>query len=57
MNMYTDPDYRRRGIAFKTLNYLVEDAVRNVIAYDNEMHFYTDCGFEEAKDASPMFIT
>ena len=25
MNMYTDPDYRRRGIAFKTLDILVKD--------------------------------
>ena len=28
-----------------------------VIAYDDEMHFYKNCGFKEAKDASPMFIT
>ena len=26
MNMYTNPDYRRRGIAFKTLDLLVTDA-------------------------------
>lgn len=26
MNMYTDPMYRRRGIAFKTLDLLVRDA-------------------------------
>ena len=26
MNMYTKPDYRRRGIAFKTLDLLVTDA-------------------------------
>lgn len=26
MNMYTKPDYRRRGIAFKTLDLLVADA-------------------------------
>ena len=25
MNMYTDPEYRRRGIAFKTLDILVKD--------------------------------
>jgi ribosomal protein S18 acetylase RimI-like enzyme len=25
MNMYTDPEYRRRGIAYKTLEYLVAD--------------------------------
>lgn len=26
MNTYTDPAYRRRGIAFKTLDMLVNDA-------------------------------
>ncbi len=26
MNMYTDPEYRRQGIAFETLRLLVEDA-------------------------------
>lgn len=26
MNMYTHPDYRRKGIAFKTLDLLVQDA-------------------------------
>lgn len=26
MNMYTKPDYRRQGIAFKTLDLLVADA-------------------------------
>ena len=26
MNMYTNPEYRRQGIAFKTLNILVNDA-------------------------------
>ena len=26
MNMYTDPEYRRQGIAYKTLDLLVQDA-------------------------------
>jgi ribosomal protein S18 acetylase RimI-like enzyme len=26
MNMYTDPEYRRQGIAYKTLDLLVADA-------------------------------
>ena len=26
MNMYTAPDYRRQGIAYKTLDFLVQDA-------------------------------
>lgn len=25
MNMYTDPEYRRRGIAIKTLDMLIKD--------------------------------
>ena len=28
-----------------------------VIAYDEEMHFYEQCGFRKAAHASPMFIT
>lgn len=28
-----------------------------VIAYDNELHFYEQCGFVKSTDASPMFIT
>ena len=28
-----------------------------VIAYDNELHFYEQCGFVKGNDASPMFIT
>ena len=26
-----------------------------VIAYDNELHFYEQCGFVKSNDASPMF--
>lgn len=28
-----------------------------VIAYDNELYFYEQCGFVKSNDASPMFIT
>ena len=28
-----------------------------VIAYDDEAHFYENCGFVQSHDASPMFIT
>ena len=28
-----------------------------VIAYNNELSFYENCGFIKSKDASPMFIT
>ena len=28
-----------------------------VIAYNDELHFYENCGFKKTVDASPMFIT
>lgn len=28
-----------------------------VIAYDDEAHFYENCGFKKSDNASPMFIT
>ena len=28
-----------------------------VIAYNDELHFYENCGYKKASDASPMFIT
>jgi ribosomal protein S18 acetylase RimI-like enzyme len=28
-----------------------------IVAYDEEIGFYEGCGFEKAKDATPMFIT
>ena len=28
-----------------------------VVAYDDEIHFYEACGFENSNNASPMFIT
>ena len=28
-----------------------------VVAYDDEIEFYENCGFEKADGASPMFIT
>ena len=42
MNMYTKPEYRRRGVAFKTLDLLVEEAkARGVYAISLEA---TDMG-------------
>lgn len=42
MNMYTKPDYRRQGIAFKTLDLLVSDAkVKGITAISLEA---TDMG-------------
>ena len=66
MNAYVhyllvNPDYHGQKIG-RTLVDMIkrhyEDYLRiAVIAYDNEAHFYENCGFEKSSDASPMFIT
>ena len=55
------PEYQSKGIG-KELVLMVkkhyDDYLRIVIvAYDDEIDFYENCGFERADDASPMFIT
>lgn len=53
MNMYTDPDYRRHGIAYKTLELLVSDAESKGIteitleATDMGRPLYERFGFEQ----------
>lgn len=44
------------------IDYMVKQKYKDfmriaVIAYDDELHFYENCGFVKGKDASPMFIT
>ncbi len=66
MNAYVhyllvNPKYHGNGIG-RTLVNMVKDHYREylriaVIAYNDEAHFYEQCGFEKSKDASPMFIT
>ena len=66
MNAYVhyllvNPEYHGQKIG-RTLVDMIkrhyEDYLRiAVIAYDNEAHFYENCGFEKSSDASPMFIT
>lgn len=66
MNAYVhyllvNPDYHGQKIG-RTLVDMIkrhyEDYLRiAVIAYDNEAHFYENCGFEKSSDASPMLIT
>ena len=66
MNAYVhyllvNPEYHGQKIG-RTLVDMIkrhyEDYLRiAVIAYDNETHFYENCGFEKSSDASPMFIT
>lgn len=56
MNMYTKPDYRRQGIAFKTLNLLVADAKARGItaisleATDMGRSLYEKYGFVKMND-------
>jgi len=56
MNMYTQPDYRRKGIAYKTLHLLILEAKSNGIssisleATDMGRPLYTKYGFITRKD-------
>ena len=56
MNMYTNPDYRRQGIAFKTLDLLVTDARKKGItaisleATDMGRPLYEKYGFRKMND-------
>ena len=66
MNAYVhyllvDPEYHGKTIG-RTLVDMVKEKYKDflriaVIAYNDEMPFYENCGFVKSKDASPMFIT
>lgn len=66
MNAYVhyllvNPDYQNSGIG-KTLIEKIKEHYRDflriaVISYNDEIGFYSSCGFKKAEDASPMFIT
>ena len=66
MNAYVhyllvDPEYHGITIG-RTLVDMVKEKYGDymriaVIAYNEEMHFYENCGFKKSEDASPMFIT
>ncbi len=62
MNMYTKPEYRRKGIALKTLNLLVEDAKSRGItaisleATDMGRPLYEKYGFVKMKDEMELPI-
>ena len=66
MNAYVhyllvDPEYQNRSVG-RTLVGMVKEKYKDflriaVIAYDDELSFYENCGFVKSKDSSPMFIT
>lgn len=55
------PEYQHMGIGKKLVE-MMKEAYRDylrvvIVAYNEELGFYESCGFEKAKDSSPMFIT
>ncbi len=66
MNAYVhyllvNPEYHGQTIG-RTLVDKVKEHYKDylriaVIAYNDETHFYEDCGFAKSADSSPMFIT
>lgn len=55
------PEYQGQSIG-RELVAQVKEKYKNylrivVVAYDKEINFYANCGFEKSTDASPMFIT
>ncbi len=59
--LLVDPDYQGNTIG-RTLVGLVRQKYKDylriaVIAYNEELTFYENCGFVKCTDASPMFIT
>lgn len=63
MNMYTHPDYRRKGIAYKTLELLVEDIKSREItsisleATDMGRPLYEKFGFTKMKDEMELVLS
>lgn len=56
-----DPEYQGKGIGKQLINKIKErysDFMRIIlIAYNKEVSFYHNCGFESGEDKTPMFIT
>lgn len=55
------PEYQGMGIGKRLVEHVKEryaDYLRIVvIAYDDEVGFYENCGFEKSSNSSPLFIT
>ena len=59
--LLVNPGYQGKGIG-KELLRLITDKYRDylrivLIAYDKEVGFYQNCGFESGDEETPMFIT
>lgn len=59
--LLVNPEYHRMKIG-RTLVDMVKKKYSDylriaVIAYDDEAHFYENCGFKKSDHSSPMFIT
>ncbi|MBQ9899448.1 MAG: GNAT family N-acetyltransferase [Ruminococcus sp.] len=59
--LLVDPDYHGQTVG-RTLVDMVKKHYRSylriaVIAYNDELHFYENCGFTKSDVSTPMFIT
>jgi len=59
--LIVNPDYQGKGIGKEFVRLITEkykDYLRiALIAYDKEIGFYEQCGFEVGKGKTPMFVT
>lgn len=59
--LLVEPDYQGKAIGRRLVEMVKEkykDYLRIVVvAYNQEMKFYENCGFEKSDTSSPMFIT
>ena len=55
------PEYHKLGIGRELVRQMLEEykeyARKVLIAYDNELEFYKQCGFEAGEGKTPMFVT
>jgi ribosomal protein S18 acetylase RimI-like enzyme len=55
------PAYQHQGIGKKLVTLILEEykgfARKVLIAYDREVGFYQNCGFEVGESKTPMFVT
>jgi len=59
--LLVNPEYQGKGIGKELIRLVLEnykDYLRIVlIAYDKEVKFYQNCGFEIGNEKTPMFVT